>query len=240
MAHSLGEQKRMALLSEFYVPAISTRIRQNAIKAMKKQSNLILRGALTYFVTSQLLVAVSSAEWRSDRLAQTYEITTQYPISLGRIIRIQANSHPDGPADIGRWRLVRTPSPQGERPVVSIMRTADALQSDPDFAGLMIRCRENSGLQIGVVVIRPFPPRSHPQVSITDNHTTVHMAALVLPSGIILALPNEAEVLAKGSWKSLNQVSFTIDGNGVTIRGIVPLDNFGAALAYLRANCSEQ
>jgi hypothetical protein len=120
------------------------------------------------------------------------------------------------------------------------MHTADALQSDPDFAGLMIRCREKPHLQIGLVVIRPFPPRAQPQVTITSDHSTTRLRATVLPGGIILTLPNEAEVLAQGPWQSLNQVSFAIEGDGITINGIVPLERLSAALAFLQSNCPEQ
>lgn len=153
---------------------------------------------------------------------------------------LQAPNLSDEPADIGQWRLVRTPGPQGDPEIVSIMHTADALQSDPDFAGLMIRCREKPHLQIGLVVIRPFPPRAQPQVTVTSDHSTTRLQATVLPGGIILTLPNEAEVLAQGSWQSLNQVSFAIEGDGITINGIVPLERLSAALAFLQSNCPEQ
>jgi hypothetical protein len=152
-------------------------------------------------------------------------------------IPVQAPILQSGATSIGRWQLVRSPGPQGGRDIVSIMHTADALRSDPDFAGLMIRCREKSGLQIALVVIRPFPPRAHPQVSIIGTHTTMRLQASVLPGGAALSLPNEAEVLAKGSWQSLSELAFAIEDDGVTIKGIVPLDNLSAALAFLQSNC---
>ena len=84
------------------------------------------------------------------------------------------------------------PGPENKSEVVSIMHVADALKSDPDFAGLMIRYREKSALQIAFVVIRPFPPRSHPQISISAGQTNVHFESSVLPPGSLLSLPNEA------------------------------------------------
>src|SRR2546423_8415413 len=40
------------------------------------------------------------------------------------------------------WRMIRTPAPRGGPEAVAIMRTADTAQSDPDLAGLIIRCQE--------------------------------------------------------------------------------------------------
>jgi hypothetical protein len=153
---------------------------------------------------------------------------------------VQAPRPTDEPADIGQWRLVRTPGPAHAPDIVSIMRTADALKSDPDFAGLMVRCREKTSLQIGLVVIRPFPPRARPQVTITSGHTRTQMQAAVLPGGIVLSLPNESGILAIGPWQSLDHVSFAIEGDGVTINGVVPLQNLSAALAFLQSNCPER
>jgi hypothetical protein len=156
------------------------------------------------------------------------------------IIPVQVPVLANGPADIGQWHLIRSQGSTQGREVVSIMRTADLLRSDPDFAGLMIRCRENSSLQIGLVVVRPFPPKAHPQVSIVSGATKIQLQASVLPTGVVLTLPNEAEVLAKGPWQSLSEVSFGIAGNAVTINGIVLLDNLRAAIALLESNCGDQ
>src|SRR5882757_2159539 len=46
------------------------------------------------------------------------------------------------------WPLVRTPHPQGGPQAVAIMRTADTARSDPDLAGLMIRCKEQPGFEV--------------------------------------------------------------------------------------------
>jgi len=155
-----------------------------------------------------------------------------------RFIHVQAALNPDG-GNLGRWRLVRTPGPDSGE-VVSIMRVADALKSDPDFAGLMIRCREKSALQIALVVIRPFPPRAHPQASISAGQMNVHFETSVIPPGSLLSLPNEAEVLARGAWQSATQLNVEIESDGEKIRGIVSLENLSNAIASLQANCSAQ
>ena len=58
------------------------------------------------------------------------------------------------------WRLTRTPRPNRGPDAVAIMRTADTTQSDPDLAGLMIRCQDKPGLEVVLALLRPFPPRS--------------------------------------------------------------------------------
>lgn len=156
------------------------------------------------------------------------------------LIRVQARLNPENGGNVGRWRLVRTPGPENSGDVVSIMHVADALKSDLDFAGLMIRCREKSALQIAFVVIRPFPPRAHPKISISAGQMNVHFETSVVPPGSLLSLPNEAEVLARGPWQSASQLIVEIDSDGDKIHGIVSLENFAGAIAFLQANCPAQ
>ena len=89
-------------------------------------------------------------------------------------------------ADTGKWRLVRTAGPDKGADVVSLMHTADALKSDPDFAGLVIRCRGKNEFQISFVVVQPFPPRARPEIVINDGRSDVRFTATVLPSGTTL------------------------------------------------------
>lgn len=152
----------------------------------------------------------------------------------------QATPASDVPIGIGKWHLVRTLGPEHVGEIVSIMHTADALRSDPDFAGLMIRCSKKSILQIGLVTIRPFPPRSRPRVTISAGSSRLQLQASVIPPGSILALPDEAQVFARGPWQSASELSVGINDGSTTISGIVPLDDLGKALASLEAGCAEQ
>jgi hypothetical protein len=138
--------------------------------------------------------------------------------------------------NIGRWHLVRTPAAENKE-TVSIMRTGELLDSDADFAGLMIKCRDNAGLQIAFVVVRPFPLRAHPQVTISTGHSSVHFNASVVPPGSVVSLPDEAEVLARGPWQSAKRLAVQIVGDGANIHGIVSLDNLSEAINLLEANC---
>jgi hypothetical protein len=141
---------------------------------------------------------------------------------------------------LGRWRLVRTPGPDNKGDVVSIMRTAEALESDPDFAGLMIRCRERSALQIAFVIVRPFALRSHPKIFVTAGSTNVNFEASVIPPGSLLSLPNEAEVLARGPWQSAKELRVKIESGPDKIDGLVSLENLAGAISSLQASCPAQ
>jgi hypothetical protein len=144
---------------------------------------------------------------------------------------------PDGAAVEG-WRLVRTPGPD-KAEIVSIMRTADIMQSDAEFAGIMIRCRPKSGLQIAFAVIAPFHPRSRPKITVAINRTSMQFEAEVIPPGSLVALPNEAEVLAKGAWQSAKELSVDIEGDSAKIHGVVSLENLSGAVAQLQASCPQ-
>src|SRR5262249_17223849 len=82
----------------------------------------------------------------------------------------------------GSWRLVRTPDPRGGPDAVSIMQTADAARSDIDLVGLTLRCSD-TGFDVLVVFLKPFPPRAHPKVKLTTGSATVHLEATVIPPG---------------------------------------------------------
>lgn len=136
----------------------------------------------------------------------------------------------------GGWRLVRTLNPRGGKDAVSIMRTADLLRSDADFAGLMLRCGERD-LEVLVVLIQAFPPRAHPQVTVSGGATSLRLTAVVAPPGTALLLPPDAEALATGPWRELKEISLAVEDDRTVIRGVVPLDGLRAALQSLRANC---
>ena len=157
------------------------------------------------------------------------------PNPPGRVIPAQLSV---GPPEGGLegWRLVRTPGPD-KNDVVSVMRTADIMRSDAEFAGIMIRCRAKSALQIAFVVITPFHPRSHPKITVGINHSNMQFQAEVIAPGSLVSLPNEAEVLAKGAWQSAKELTVDIEGEGAKIHGVVSLENLAGAIAQLQASC---
>jgi hypothetical protein len=140
-------------------------------------------------------------------------------------------------ASVSGWRLVRTPNPRGGPDAVSIMHTAEPSRSDIDLAGLMLRCGD-SGFDVLIVLLQPFPPRAHPKVKLTTRGTTVELVATVLPPGAALVLPSEATALASGPWQSATELALeVVDNNAAAIHGVVSLRGLAPAVALLRANC---
>ncbi len=137
---------------------------------------------------------------------------------------------------IGPWHLVRTPAPENKQ-TVSIMRTGELLKSDPDFAGLMIRCKGTAGLQIGFIVVSPFPPKSQPQVTVSAGASSLDFQGSVAGPGTIVSLPDEASALIHGPWKSARSLTVQIKGDGADIHGTVSLNQLSQAIALLQANC---
>ena len=136
----------------------------------------------------------------------------------------------------GTWRLVRTPNPRGGPDAVSIMQMADTARSDIDLVGLTLRCSD-TGFDVLVVFLKPFPPRTRPKVRLTTGATTVHLEATVLPPGAAISLPAEAATLVKGSSQSSSELAVEVDDDGNATRGVISLAGLGPALSLLTSNC---
>lgn len=135
------------------------------------------------------------------------------------------------------WPLVRTPRPTGGPDAVAIMRTADTAQSDPDLAGLMIRCEEKPGFEVLLALVRPVPPRTKRDVVITSGTTQSVLHAEASSTGTALILPIEATAFTTGSWQGLKELAVTIKDPETEIRGVIPLGGLAPAMAKLSASC---
>jgi hypothetical protein len=136
----------------------------------------------------------------------------------------------------GTWRLVRTPNPRGGPDAVSIMQMADTARSDIDLVGLTLRCSD-TGFDVLVVFLKPFPPRTRPKVRLTTGATTVHLEATVLPPGAAISLPAEAATLVKGSSQSSSELAVEVEDDGNATQGVISLAGLGPALSLLTSNC---
>jgi hypothetical protein len=136
----------------------------------------------------------------------------------------------------GTWRLVRTPSPRGGPGEVSITQTADASRSDIDLVGLMLRCSD-TGFNVLVIFLKPFPPRAHPKVKLTTGSDTVQLDATVVSPGVAILLPPEAAALVNGSWQTFSELAMEIDDGSGVVRGVIPLAGLGQALSLLTTSC---
>jgi len=150
-----------------------------------------------------------------------------------------AQSAVPAPTSAGTWRLVRTPNPRGGPDAVAVMQTADAARSDIDLVGLTLRCSD-TGFDVLVVLLKPFPPRTHPKVELTTGSATVQLEATVIPPGAAILLPAEAATMVKGSWQSSLELAIEVRDDGNTTRGVISLVGLGPALSLLASNCTSR
>jgi hypothetical protein len=135
------------------------------------------------------------------------------------------------------WPLIKTPRPGGGGDAIAIMRTADTSQSDPDLAGLMIRCGEKPGLEVVLALIRPLPPRSKRDVIVFSGAAQTVLHAETAPPGTALVLPIDVTAFTSGPFRDLKQLSIKIIDPESDIRGVIDLDGIGPATAKLSASC---
>lgn len=152
---------------------------------------------------------------------------------------LPGTSSDTAPAEEGvaAWRLIKTPHPSGGPEAVAIMRTADTAQSDPDLAGLMIRCQQRPGLEVVLALVRPLPPRSKRDVIVSLGTAESILHAEASPAGTALVLPIDATAFTTGPFRDQSRLSIRINDPETAIRGVVPLDGVGPAITELAANC---
>jgi hypothetical protein len=156
--------------------------------------------------------------------------------------RAAKGGSPAGRDSIARWRLVQTLDPHGDRKAVSIMRAAETIRSDPDLAGLMIRCGiglgdSSANFEVLIVLLNPLPLRAHPNVRIKSENGESRFTASIAVPGALVLLPAEAASLAIGPWQSLNELAIDVEDAGLTVHGVVVVEGLRSALSDLSASC---
>lgn len=136
----------------------------------------------------------------------------------------------------GGWRLMRTANPSGGPDAVSIVHTADLIRSDPDLAGLMLHCAQ-AGPELLIVVVTPFPPGVHPNVTISSGGNDWHFVGQVVPPGAELLLPPKSPTLVTTAWRSARELTVKVSSPDQSFGGVIPVDGMAAALATLTASC---
>jgi hypothetical protein len=154
-----------------------------------------------------------------------------------RTLLPQSSQGPSASPAHDPWPLIRTPHPSGGPDAVAIMRTADTAQSDPDLAGLMIRCQERPGFEVLLVLVRPFPPRAKREVVVVSGTTQSVLNAEASPTGTTLVLPIEATALTSSPWQGMKELTVSIKDPESEIHGVIPLSGLAPALAKLSASC---
>ncbi|PJG55740.1 hypothetical protein CVM73_08670 [Bradyrhizobium forestalis] len=143
------------------------------------------------------------------------------------------------PASSSVWKFTRTQGSKDGESFAAIMKTADTTQSDPDFAGLIVRCAPKGKIDVLVALIRPFPPRSHPKVTIAaSGGGTLTFDASMAAAGAAVLLPDEVSAFAAGKWQTTPSLSVVVRESDSEIKGMVALNGLREAYNSLLANCS--
>lgn len=146
---------------------------------------------------------------------------------------VQVPALPSTPEMSDGWPLIRTPNPKGGPDALAIMRAANTSKSDPDLAGLIVRCQDNPALEVLLALVRPLPPRRKREVSLTLGSERPTFTAEVSPAGTALILPVEPSALS-----AQHDLTVEIKDADGRIAGVIPLDGLGLALAKLKASCA--
>lgn len=142
------------------------------------------------------------------------------------------------PAPASIWRFSRTQGARDGESFAAIMKTADTAQSDPDFAGLIVRCAPRGKVDVLVALIRPFPPRSHPKVTIAaSGGGTLTFEGSMAAAGAAVLLPDEVSAFAAGKWQTTPSLSVVVREGDSEIKGTVALNGLREAYHSLLANC---
>lgn len=136
------------------------------------------------------------------------------------------------------WNLSIAKGPQGETSA-AIMHTADFDHSDPSLAGLMLRCA-NQGLDVILISLLPFPPKTHPQVVLQNKTQTVRLTGSVIPTGAGILVPITGEELSRGAWQESPELTVKILDGDTAIQGVVTLAGLPEAANHLESQCSKK
>jgi hypothetical protein len=137
------------------------------------------------------------------------------------------------------WKFNRTQGDKAGESFAAIMKTADIAQSDLDFAGLIVRCGPRGKIDVLVALIRPFPPRSRPQVTIASGSVSQTFEASLTAAGAAVVLPDEVAAFAAGKWQSTPALTVTVKENDNQIKGVVELNGLREAYNSLLIGCSQ-
>lgn len=138
------------------------------------------------------------------------------------------------------WKFSRTQGAKDGESFAAITKTADTTQSDPDFAGLIVRCAPKGKIDVLVALIRPFPPRSHPKVTIAaSGGGSLTFDASMAAAGAAVLLPDEVSAFAAGKWQTTASLSVVVRESDSEIKGVVALNGLREAYHSLLANCSQ-
>lgn len=143
-------------------------------------------------------------------------------------------------APASAWKFSRAQGPKEGESFAAITKTAETMQSDPDFAGLIIRCAPRGKIDVLVALIRPFPPKSHPKVTLSSAAGgTLTFEASMAAAGAAVLLPGEVSAFAAGKWQTTPSLSVVVKESDSEIKGVVALNGLREAYNSLAASCGQ-
>jgi hypothetical protein len=139
------------------------------------------------------------------------------------------------------WRLLRIPNRSDGFDTISISHAADFQKSDPNFAGLMVRCADGQ-LEVVAVVIEPYPPSAEIDLSIKiDDGRTSNNAGIIIPPGVMVRVPSDTAKLITDSRNPPEQLDVRlISRAGTTTKGFVKLAGLEPAMAAIKTLCKPE
>lgn len=189
------------------------------------------------YPASAVLVRGATEPAVQNRLAQARPAQDRLAPEPSRALPVQWKAPGPGGASSSGWHLVRTPGPDKTGDIVSMMRTADLLNSDLDFAGMAIRCQEGARPQIAFVLVTPVKPRSKTRITVTTGPAPVSFDGIVIGPGTMVGLPDEAAPLLQ-AWQTAKTLKVEIASEDLTVKGAVPLAGLAEAVTRLETSCS--
>jgi len=135
------------------------------------------------------------------------------------------------------WKLIG--SPDSGRREHSISHTGDFQSSDPNFAGMMLRCVDNR-IEVLLIVIEPYPPQAAIDLTIKlGNSSESTYRSSVVPPGLMVLLPSEAAAIITGSRRPADELRVDLtDGTAPRTKGMVKLLGLEQAIGMLKSLCA--
>jgi hypothetical protein len=188
---------------------------------------------LITLLTGSLLGRAGTAHWPSAPATPCAD-SAQSPCQGPPFVEVAT------PAPSSVWKFTRTQGTKEGESFAAIAKTADTAQSDPDFAGLIVRCAPKGKVDVLVALIRPFSPRSHPKVTITTAMGgTLTFEASMAAAGAAVLLPDEVSAFAAGKWQTTPSLSVVVKESDSEIKGMVALNGLREAYHSLLTNCGQ-
>ena len=137
----------------------------------------------------------------------------------------------------GAWHLVHGEGKETE--TQAILHTPEFERSDPQLAGLMLRCGQK-GIETIVVVVEPYSPETRPEIVLRSAEREIHFEGRMIPTGAGIRLPDEAANWLTQAAKASGEVEIEIAAANKKVDGVVGLTGLPSAVQPLNSDCVQK